>query len=90
MRRKHMFQILIAEDEEIERNSLVSILKDSILEIGEIYSAKDGQEAIDLYQRYEPDIVILDINMPVYSGLECARIIKNISQKNVSFIILTS
>ena len=73
MRRKHMFQILIAEDEEIERNSLVSILKDSILEIGEIYSAKDGQEAIDLYQRYEPDIVILDINMPVYSGLECAR-----------------
>lgn len=90
MRRKHMFQILIAEDEEIERNSLVSILKDSILEIGEIYSAKDGQEAIDLYQRYEPDIVILDINMPVYSDLECARIIKNISQKNVSFIILTS
>jgi len=63
--------ILICDDEPlaVERLSrLVSQLGHQV-----IATAQHGQEALDLVQRYEPDVVLLDIQMPEMDGLTCAQ-----------------
>ena len=38
-----------------------------------VYSIKDGEEALDSYNKVMPDVLMLDINMPHLSGLDVAR-----------------
>lgn len=85
-----MYRLLVAEDEDIERRSLVQIISESPLEINEICSARNGQEAIDCYIRYKPDIVVIDINMPVVNGLDAIRKIRELADVCPAFIVLTS
>ncbi|OHD88507.1 response regulator [Sulfuricurvum sp. RIFCSPLOWO2_12_FULL_43_24] len=54
-----------------------------------VYSASDGQEALELYNRYMPDVVILDINMPKINGLEVARRIRK-EDAGTRIIMLTA
>ncbi|MBE0497668.1 MAG: response regulator [Campylobacterales bacterium] len=35
-----------------------------------VYAAKDGRESIELFQKYKPDIILTDIQMPCMSGIE--------------------
>ncbi len=85
-----MSSILIAEDEQIELNFLKTVIRNKIEEINEIYLASNGKEAIDLYKQYLPDIVFLDVNMPIYNGLEVAKFIRNTEKKKTKIFILTS
>ena len=67
-----MLQILIADDEEIERKYLVSLFakhSDTYKVIGE---ACNGREVFELTAKNSPDIIIMDINMPglIDSGLD--------------------
>lgn len=59
-------KILICDDSILARKQL----KDTISSIGkcEIIEASNGQECIDLYRKYLPDIVFLDIVMPIKDG----------------------
>ena len=50
-------------------------------------AARDGQEAVALAKQLHPDLVILDINMPVIDGIQAARAIQ--ADQNVSIIIST-
>ena len=43
--------------------------------------AGDGEEVIDMVKKLQPDIVILDINMPKMSGIEAARAIRKFDKK---------
>lgn len=86
-----MYSILIVEDEQIERESLVTNLSRSMLQLEHIYEAKNGIEALAKYDKYHPDIVLLDIHLPGCSGLECARQMKKkAGKKMIKFIIQTS
>lgn len=86
-----MYSILIVEDEEIERNSLVAMIAKSVLLIEHIYCAQDGVEALEQYEKYMPDIIVLDIQLPRMNGIACAKQIKKLAKhKNVRFIIQTS
>lgn len=84
-----MFNILIVEDEQIERETLHSIIKRNITSCKEVYVAKNGYEAIALYKKYEPRIVLADINIPGKNGLEVIKEIKTYSE-DVVFLILSS
>ena len=42
---------------------------------------KDGLEALELFERYRPRLVFLDIEMPLQSGVECARRIQDIDPR---------
>lgn len=53
------------------------------------YSAKNGKDALDLYHEYKPDVVILDINIPILNGIEVAKNIRN-SNNNTKIIMLTA
>ena len=71
-----MYQILIAEDEPLERKVLSSILKKHFGELCLIHEAKNGKDAIALFLEHRPQVAILDIEMPGGTGLEVARRIR--------------
>ena len=71
-----MYQILIAEDESLERKVLCSILKKHFGELCQIHEAKNGSEAVALFLEHKPQVALLDIEMPGSNGLEAARQIR--------------
>lgn len=79
------FSILYLEDEKMIRESVVKILK---RRYSKIYVGEDGEEGLELFSKYNPDIIITDINMPKLSGIEMVKIIR---QKNEEIpIIITT
>ncbi|VAW48224.1 hypothetical protein MNBD_GAMMA02-1605, partial [hydrothermal vent metagenome] len=62
--------ILYIEDDAITRKQLSKYFKS---ECRVLYTAVDGQEGFEHYQKYDPDIVITDIEMPKLNGLEMAK-----------------
>jgi DNA-binding NarL/FixJ family response regulator len=82
-----MLRILIADDHEVARRGIRSILESRPgWEVcGE---AKDGRESVDLARRMKPDVVLLDIGMPNLNGLEAARQILAVSP-DAAILILT-
>jgi DNA-binding NarL/FixJ family response regulator len=67
--------VLLADDHEIVRQGLVSLLEEehTVEVIGE---AANGHEAVELAARLRPDVVIMDVAMPVMGGEEATRRIK--------------
>jgi DNA-binding NarL/FixJ family response regulator len=81
-------RVLVAEDHPVVADGIVAILANA-RDIVVVGRARDGAEAIDLLQRYRPDIVLLDLRMPVVDGIGVARWIKS-SGSTARAIILTS
>ena len=79
--------ILLVDDEAHIRKYVGLILKS----IGQplLVEAANGQEAVDAYQRENPDLVLLDVNMPVMDGIETLKKLKAIDPECV-VIMLTS
>jgi two-component system response regulator YesN len=71
-----LFKLLVVDDEAIEREALKFIVKNSNLEISEVMEASNGQEALAIAEKFNPDIVTLDILMPGLSGIETGQILK--------------
>jgi DNA-binding LytR/AlgR family response regulator len=66
---------LIADDEPLLREMLKFRLRQAWPELQVVAEAESGVEAITLFDEYEPDLVFLDIKMPVLSGVDVARAI---------------
>jgi DNA-binding response OmpR family regulator len=67
MRRVFLTKILLTEDSEDQR----ILYHDVLTEAGyEVFDAKSAQEALELFPRCNPDIVVLDIQMPQMDGIE--------------------
>jgi two-component system, NarL family, response regulator NreC len=64
-----MIRILLADDHELVRKGL-RVLLESTPGLNVVGEASDGLEAVELAERYRPDIVIMDIMMPGLSGLD--------------------
>lgn len=80
-------RLLLADDHEVTRTGFISMLADSPgFEV--VGQASDGQEALDLCERLQPDIAILDIRMPVLNGLGAARILQQ-RQPGIKVVIFT-
>lgn len=71
-----MFKLLVVDDEAIEREALKYIVKNSNLAISEVMEAVNGQEALAIAEKFDPDIVTLDILMPGLNGIEAGRILR--------------
>lgn len=63
-------KLLIAEDEDAVRNGIAKYIQLHTDRFGQIYLAANGQEASDLIFRYKPDLLLLDIQMPLKNGIE--------------------
>lgn len=81
-------KIIIADDHNLFINGLILLLKeDPWIIITDV--ANNGKELLDIMEKKMPDLVLLDINMPVLNGLETAKYIKQ-SYPAVKIIILST
>ncbi len=80
--------ILIADDEK----DILEIISYNLLKEGyTVYTASDGNDALDKARMLEPDMLILDILMPYKSGVEVCRILRTESKfKNTLILLLTA
>jgi DNA-binding NarL/FixJ family response regulator len=67
-----MIRVVVADDQAMVRAGFVTILaaQDDIEVVGE---ASDGQAAVDTARRVRPDVVVMDVRMPVLDGIEATR-----------------
>jgi DNA-binding LytR/AlgR family response regulator len=64
---------VVADDERLMREQIIDRLKEAWPELVIVGEASNGREAVAMVQSLEPDIVFLDIRMPVMDGVEAAR-----------------
>jgi len=80
-------RILIADDHTILRDGIRSLLED-VDDMTVVGEADDGHSVVQMTAQLEPDIVIMDIAMPLLNGLEATRQIKR-DHPNTKILILT-
>ena len=81
-------RVLVADDHALMRMGLATLFKtDPVLTV--VGEAEDGQQAIDKTAEAKPDIVVLDLMMPVISGADAIRIIKQ-KRPEAKVVILTT
>jgi DNA-binding NarL/FixJ family response regulator len=68
-------RILIADDHEIIRSSVIRVLQ-ARTDVQECAEATNGQEAVEKALAWKPDLILLDIRLPLLSGIEAAQQIK--------------
>ena len=82
-----MYRVLIAEDEDIIRKGLVYSVQWADMDCTVVGEARNGIEGIELIEKMKPDILIVDINMPVMDGIEMIR--QTYEEYNYSAVILS-
>jgi len=78
--------LLYAEDNKESRENYAFILEEYF---SEIYLASNGKEALKLFQQHHPDILLLDISMPLLNGLDLVKIIRK-EHPNIPIVMLTA
>jgi DNA-binding NarL/FixJ family response regulator len=68
-------KVLLVEDHDIVREGINSLLQ-SDEEISVVGEARNGSEAIEKIDSLDPDVIVMDMNMPVMNGLECTKFIR--------------
>ena len=81
-----MTSILVVDDSAFMRNLLKQLLEGTHEVIGE---AENGVEAVELYRELEPDVVTMDVVMPIRNGIEATTEIKSMDPGS-SVIMCTS
>lgn len=79
--------ILAVEDNEVDRKLIKSILGKKY----NVITANDGKEGLEMIRKHNPDLIVLDCEMPVMTGNEMCRIMKDDSGlKEIPVLFLTS
>ena len=66
---------ILADDEPLLRQSLTRMLGEAWPELEIIGQARNGREAVEMFESMKPDVCFLDVHMPGISGVEAARLI---------------
>jgi CheY-like chemotaxis protein len=74
-------RVLIAEDSSVIQNLAKKILE---FQNFEITAVKNGEQVMQLLDKEDFDIILLDINMPVMDGMECVKAIRELSVSSKS------
>ncbi len=83
-----MKKVMLVDDEVFITEGLMAIIDWEALGLKVIHRAENGQEALKKFNEDSADIIVTDINMPIMTGLELVKEIKETGQ-NVKFIILS-
>lgn len=81
-------RVLLAEDQRIVREGLIALLEDEGV-VSIVGEASNGREAIDMYRSLQPDLVLMDLQMPIVDGPEATRQIKAIDP-HARILVLTT
>jgi DNA-binding NarL/FixJ family response regulator len=67
-------RLLVVDDHDMLREALAELLRQAGFEV--VAEAADGADAVVLARQLEPDVVLMDLRMPVLGGLDATRLIK--------------
>ena len=82
-----MIKVLVADDQELIRQSLQIVLNSKEgIEVCDV--ATDGQEVIQCVRRQKPDVILMDIRMPVMTGYEAATAIRALDRPDADLPII--
>ncbi len=82
-----MKKILVVEDHELNMDLIVQLLEDKY----QVLTATDGAAGIKLAEQERPDLILMDLSLPVMDGWEAARRLKaNADLKHIPVIALTA
>ncbi len=82
-------KVLIAEDSSVIQNLTKKIL---MIQNYKIESAKNGQQVLEMLEKDHYDIILMDINMPVMDGMQCAkkiRALENAEKSKIPIVAIT-
>jgi CheY-like chemotaxis protein len=79
-----VYRILIVDDQEVNRKLLVKLFQPLGFEVQE---AANGQEALDIWEQWEPHLIWMDMRMPVMDGYEATRRIKGTTKGQATVIV---
>ncbi|BCZ48802.1 hypothetical protein psyc5s11_48690 [Clostridium gelidum] len=82
-----MWKLVVADDEPKIRRGLEKILNWNEFNIEIVGEAEDGEIALEVIKEKNPDIILLDINMPFLNGLNLLQKLKDINNKSIVIII---
>ena len=71
-----MYTLLIVDDEPLIRRGILTLVDFKTLNITATYEASHGLEGLALFEQHAPQLILLDINLPMMNGLELAQAIK--------------
>jgi len=78
-------RVVIADDERPARSFLKTILQD-FEDVEIVGEAEDGAEAIDVIKETKPDLALLDLQMPIATGIEVVKLLKKSQMPLVAFV----
>lgn len=76
-------RVVVAEDESLIRIDIVEILRDNGFEV--VGEAADGEKAVALAEELRPDIVVMDVKMPLLDGISAAEIL---TKRHIAPVVL--
>ena len=83
-------RILLVEDDEDNRDLVSFVMQHSRLDI-DLLTAENGQEAVDIAKKEIPDLILMDMQMPVMDGFKATEILKaDASTKAIPIIAFTA
>lgn len=80
-------KLLIADDEDVIRKGVAKYIKLHTDRFSQIYEAENGQEAVDLLVKFQPELLLLDVQMPLKSGLEVMKEAKQAGLHPITIIL---
>jgi two-component system, NarL family, nitrate/nitrite response regulator NarL len=83
-----VFSILLIDDHPVLRNGIKQLLRTNPF-LTVIAEASTGQDGVQLALEYEPDLILLDLNMPEFSGIDTLKSLRahNVSSRIVIFTV---
>nr|WP_299340160.1 response regulator transcription factor [Allomuricauda sp.] len=82
-----MINVIIADDHKIFREGIVALLADEE-KVNVMAEANNGQQLINLLKGLQPDVILMDIEMPILNGIECTKFIVD-KYPNIKIVALS-
>lgn len=90
MENNEVIRVAIADDQELVRAGFAMVIN-SQQDMHVVYQASNGSQIVELSKSQNPDIILMDVHMPVMDGLEATRkILQQKTNENTKIIILTT
>jgi signal transduction histidine kinase/DNA-binding NarL/FixJ family response regulator len=80
-------KVLVVDNEQVDRELVINILAPLGFDVAE---AATGQECLEIYKKFKPDVILMDLAMPVMDGWEASYIIRKIHHSDIPIAIVSA